>query len=162
MIIVIIGYYNKNKLITSTNYTRSALKVMPPILLCCLTMSEVDVGGMTAEVEPSHQYFVTFCCRVTDGRWTVWQNGIWHGSIDKEKVVSLNFSVWGVFPVNGMSMLVAPIDIHGHLLNIYGDQPVDVSTVRQWVVCFSSGDSGSPLLYILKYHLRDNALNTML
>ena len=28
------------------------------------------------------------------------------------------------------------IDIH-----FYGDQPADVSTVRWWVVCFSSGDS---------------------
>lgn len=45
MIIVIIGYYNKNKLITSTNYTRSALKVMPPVLLCWPTMSEADVCG---------------------------------------------------------------------------------------------------------------------
>jgi len=56
----------------------------------------------------------------------------------------------------------AAIDIHQHLLNAYGDQTVDVSTVRRWVVCFSSGNSRSPLLYILKYHLRDNALNTML
>ena len=36
---------------------------------------------------------------------------------------------------------VRSIDIHWHLLNIYGDQTVDVSTVRWWVVCFSSGDS---------------------
>ena len=57
---------------------------------------------------------------------------------------------------------ILPIDIHQHLLNVYGDQTVDVSTVRQWVVCCSSGNSRSPLLYILKYHLRDNALNTML
>ena len=43
---------------------------------------------------------------------------------------------------------MAPTDFHGCLLNIYGDQAVDVSTVRQWVVCFSSdsNDSGSPLL----------------
>jgi len=43
---------------------------------------------------------------------------------------------------------VAPTDIHQCLLNIYGDQTVDVSTVKQWVVCFSNGnsDSGSPLL----------------
>jgi len=34
------------------------------------------------------------------------------------------------------------------LLNVYGDQTVDVSTVRWWVVHFSSGDSesGSALL----------------
>ena len=30
--------------------------------------------------------------------------------------------------------IMAPTDIHQHLLNIYGDQTVDVSTVRQWVV----------------------------
>ena len=35
----------------------------------------------------------------------------------------------------------APNDIHRHLLNVYEDQTVDVSTVRQWVVRFSSGDS---------------------
>ena len=38
--------------------------------------------------------------------------------------------------------------IHQHLLNIYGDQTVDVSTLRWCVVHFSTGDSssGSPLL----------------
>jgi len=43
---------------------------------------------------------------------------------------------------------MALIDRHQHLLNVSGNQTVDVSTVRQWVVCFSSGDSdnGSPLL----------------
>ena len=41
---------------------------------------------------------------------------------------------------------MAPTDIHWHFLNIYGDQTVDVSTVKWWVVCFSKGDSGSPLL----------------
>jgi len=36
---------------------------------------------------------------------------------------------------------IAPNDIHRRLLNVYGDQTVDVSTVRRWVVHFSSGDS---------------------
>jgi hypothetical protein len=36
---------------------------------------------------------------------------------------------------------MAPNDIHWCLLNVYGDQTVDVSTVRQWVARFSSGDS---------------------
>jgi len=27
----------------------------------------VDAGGIAVEVEPFHQYFVTFCCCVTDG-----------------------------------------------------------------------------------------------
>jgi len=35
----------------------------------------------------------------------------------------------------------APNDIHRRLLNVYGDQTVDVSTVRRWVARFSSGDS---------------------
>ena len=36
---------------------------------------------------------------------------------------------------------IAPKDIHRRLLNVYGDQTVDVSTVRRWVARFSSGDS---------------------
>ena len=34
---------------------RTALKIMPPILLCWPVMLEVDVGGMAIEVEPPHQ-----------------------------------------------------------------------------------------------------------
>jgi len=43
---------------------------------------------------------------------------------------------------------MAPTDIHYHFLKVYGDPTVDVSTVKQWVVHFSSGDSDSmsPLL----------------
>jgi len=41
---------------------------------------------------------------------------------------------------------MAPSDIYQRLLNVYGDQTADVSTVRQWMVRFSSGDSGSPPL----------------
>ena len=44
-----------------------------------------------------------------------------------------------------------PADIHRCLLNVYRDQRVDMSTVRQWVVHFSSGDSNSwsrPLVQI--------------
>ena len=46
---------------------------------------------------------------------------------------------------------MAPIDIHQHLLNVYGDQAAIVSRVRWWVVHFSSGnsDSGSPLLVLI-------------
>jgi len=43
---------------------------------------------------------------------------------------------------------MASTDIHQHSLTVYGDQAVDVSTVRRWVLRFSSGnsDSGSPPL----------------
>ena len=46
---------------------------------------------------------------------------------------------------SSMQEKIAPIDIHWHLLNISGDQTVDVSPVRQWVIRFSSveSDSGS-------------------
>jgi len=57
----------------------------------CPTVSEVDAGGIAVEVEPFHQYFVTFCCCVTDGsRGAVWHNGIWHGSADEAKVCHWN------------------------------------------------------------------------
>jgi len=36
-----------------------------------------DVGGVAAEVEPSHQYPTTFCCCVTDGcRGAIRQIGV--------------------------------------------------------------------------------------
>ena len=71
---------------------------------------------MAVVIEPSHQYPVTCCSCVTDGsRGAVLQNGICHGSVEE----------------------VVPIDIHQCLLIIYGDQTVDVSTVRRWVVYFS-------------------------
>ena len=57
---------------------KAALKVMPPILLCWSTMSEVNVGGMAVETEPSNQYFLTFCCHVIsteiNGRRYFWSN----------------------------------------------------------------------------------------
>ena len=47
-----------------------------------------------------------------------------------------------------MQEKMVPIDICGCLLKAYGDQAVDVSTLRQWVVRFSSSDGvcGSPPL----------------
>ena len=95
-------------------------------------MSDVNVVGIVAEVEPSQQYLITCCCRVTDGsRGAVLQNGICHGSTHEVKV-------WHWIPLHGK---MASTDIHWHLLNVYGDQSVDVNTVRWCVVHFSSGDS---------------------
>jgi hypothetical protein len=36
---------------------------------------------------------------------------------------------------------IAPTDIHRCLLNVYGDDTVDVSTVRRWVVHFNGRES---------------------
>ena len=41
---------------------------------------------------------------------------------------------------------MAPVSLHQCLLNVFGDQTVDVSMMRQCVVHFSSDDSGSSLL----------------
>jgi len=42
---------------------------------------QADGGGMAVEVEPSHQYSVTFCCCMTEGcRGALWQNSVWYGS----------------------------------------------------------------------------------
>ena len=71
-------------------------------------MSEVDVGGMAVEVGLSHQHSIT-CC------W-VWQMAA-EGHSDR---------IMSDTEKNGTH------DIHWHLLNVYGDQTVDVSTVKQW------------------------------
>ena len=56
-----------------------------------------------------------------------WQNDIWHGS------VVYGAKVWNWIPPCRKN---APIDIHQCLLNIYGDQTVDVSTLRRLEVSF--------------------------
>ena len=66
---------------------KAALKVVPLILWCWPTVSEADIGGMAVEAEPSQQYFILCCCCVTAGsRRAVWQNCVWHGSVDEAKV----------------------------------------------------------------------------
>ena len=103
---------------------------MPPTLLCWPTTSEADVGGIAVKADPSRQYSVKFCCR--DSRGAVWQNGVWHGSACEAKVCN-----W--IPPCGKK--IAPNYIHRRLLDVYGDQTMDVSTVRRWVARFSSGYS---------------------
>ena len=77
-------------LLTYINYIiyfmKAAPKVMPPVLLCWCTTSEVDVGGMAVEIESSHQHSMTYCCCVTDGsREAVWQNGVSLASVYEAK-----------------------------------------------------------------------------
>ena len=40
----------------------------------------------------------------------------------------------------------APVDIYRPLLDVYEGQTVDVSSVRWWMVCFSSGNSNNGYL----------------
>jgi len=105
--------------------TRASLKVMSPILLCWPMASEVDAGGMAVGVEPSHQYSITFYCHV---------------------VVAAEVESEMEEPMKQRSVIekkMVPIGIHQCFLNSYGDQTVDVSAVRWWVLCFSSGNSYS-------------------
>ena len=88
-------------------------------------MSEVDVGGMAEEVEPSHQYPVMFCCHVAGGS----REAGWHASADETKVCHL-------IPFCGGK--IVPIDIRQCLLNVSGDQTVDVSAVRCGGWCASA------------------------
>ena len=44
---------------------------MPPIVFCWPITSEADFGGMAVEVEPSHQYSITFYCATDGGRGAV-------------------------------------------------------------------------------------------
>ena len=56
-----------------------------------------------------------------------------------------NFSL---FSFHIVEEIITFTGIHRRLLNIYGDQTVDVNKVMKWVVHFNSGntDSGSPLV----------------
>ena len=106
-----------------------------PLILLRWPTSKVDVGGTAVGTEPSNQRSVKICCLATDGsRWRRTWKYAW------SKAVSLNSSTW---------KKMTHTDIH-RLLNIYGDQTVDVSTVRQWVVHFSSGNSDSGSLPLVK------------
>jgi len=66
---------------------RATPKLMPAVLWWWPTTTEADVGGKAVEVEPSHQYSITFSCHMTAvSREALWQNGIWHGSAYEAKV----------------------------------------------------------------------------
>ena len=89
-------------------------------------------------------YMLLLCEKSSRG--TIWQNGIWHGSMCMKEVCMMKVCMMEVcMNVCGTEFLhalkMAASDIHWHLMDISGDQTVDLSTVRQWVVCFSSGNS---------------------
>ena len=106
--------------------------VMPPLLLCWLTTSELDVGG----VEPSHQYCT---CLLSYDRQQ--QKGTDKMVSDMEAHMEQKHGTEFFHAEN-----TALIDSYPCLWNISGDQTVDVNIVRWRVVRFSSGDSGSPSL----------------
>ena len=48
-------------------WTRDAVKVLSPILLCWPMTSVVDVVSMAVDIEASCQCSITFCGHMTDG-----------------------------------------------------------------------------------------------
>ena len=133
--------YRVSKLLCVFN--SAAPKVMPPALWCWPTVS---VGcwrdGSNGWAFPPICCYILFLCdaRQQRGSLTEWQltwKCVW------SKGLSLNSSMW---------KKMAPIDIPWCLLNVYADQAADVSTVRQWVACFSSGNSDR--LFIQAFHYR--------
>ena len=73
--------------------TRAALKVTSSILSCQPMSSEADVGATALEVEPFHQYPITFCCRVTNGsRGALWQRP--NSGCEHSEVVHFSGTLW--------------------------------------------------------------------
>ena len=98
----------------------------------------VDVGGVVVRVPIFH--YILFLC----DRWQR-RDSLTNWCLVFDMEVPMEQGCRTEFLQEGKN------GTHWHLsalLNIYGDQTVDVSTVGQWVVCFSSGssDSVSPLL----------------
>ena len=107
---------------------RAALKVICPILSCCPTASEADVGVMIVEVEPSHQYSLIFCCCATDG--SRGQSDKMASDMEvhmKQRCVIEFLHVEKLHPLNFCLLFVCT---HHCLLKVYGDQTVDVRTVK--------------------------------
>ena len=118
-----------NILFTLNNYClRAAPKVMPPILLCRWS------GSRGCTFPPIFCYFLLLCDR--------WQQT---GSLTHWHLTQVWMKQRCVLELLHAEKM-APTDILSYLLNVDGDQPVDVSTARQWLVYFSGGDSGSPPL----------------
>ena len=80
-------------------------------------ISEMDVGGMAAEAEPSAQYSITLLSA----------KGHSDRMVSDMEMHMKQRCVTEFLHVEKM----APTDIQWHLLNIYEDQTMDVSTARQ-------------------------------
>jgi len=90
-------YDHKHYTVIDMHSKWATLKVMPPILFCWPTTSDVDVGIMAVEVEPSRQKSITFFDHATDGsrssltEWhltwkCVWSKGVEFNSFMKKKM----------------------------------------------------------------------------
>jgi hypothetical protein len=110
---------------------------MPHILLCWKTTLEEDVGGMTVEVEPSCQQFVSFVA--------VRQIAAEEQSDRMASDMEVHTKQRCVIDFLHADK-IAPVDIHRCLLNVYGDPKVNVGTVRRWVSAVSTAAQHSSRL----------------
>ena len=131
-----------HRFLRDTLCLKAAPKVMPPVLLCWSMTSEVDVGGMAVEDEPSHQHSITFCCHVTDGSrgaaWHTQQHLTWKHTWSKG--VSLNSSMWKIS---------YPLTFTDTCWTFMWSHPLREQCMwAQWGGgwCYSSGNRGQPLL----------------
>ena len=92
---------------------------------------EGGVGGMAVEPELSCQYSIAVCQMTAKGQCDKMASDM---KVCMKQRCAIEFL---------HVEKIAPTDIHWCLLKVSGDQTVDVSTVRWWVMCCSSGDSGS-------------------
>ena len=106
---------------------RSAPKVMPSILLCWPTMSEVDAGSMAVDLVVNLPTNIPL--QFVSDTMTSDMEVCMKQRCDTEFCC-----------VEKM----APIGIHQCLLNVCEDLRVDVSTVREWVVRFSRNMKDKP------------------
>ena len=107
----------------------NAPKVMPPIYgVGPSNQRQMLVGWQERLNLPTYipLHFVGMCQMETEGSLTKWQ-------LKQRWIIEF-------FHVERMALT------DQHFLNIYGDQTLNVSTVRWWVVHFYSSNSKSPLL----------------
>ena len=69
------------------------MKLIFSILLCWFTTSELDVGGVAVEVEPSHQYSIIFFLLTDGSRGAVYKMVSDTETHVKQRCVSLNSSM---------------------------------------------------------------------
>jgi len=105
-------------------------------------------GNRGRTFPPTFRYMLLPC-----GRWkqrdslTQWYltwKRVWSNDVELN-----SFTIWEK---------MAPTDTYWCLLNVSGDQTVDVSTVRRWVVCFSRGNSYSGHFYWCESNFRSDPL----
>lgn len=90
--------------------------------------SVVDFSSITVEVVPSANYTFTQCDNYLSE--AAKQNMVSDMKVHMKQSYAIELR---------HSEKFAPIDKHGHLLNVCITQTVDVSTVKRWLMRFNSG-----------------------